>query len=69
MLEIYELYKVHNKITKYSQTLALTIIIHQTNNQYPNYNPANFLKMCPRAQRTLLALNRKKILGRTFFKL
>ena len=25
------------------------------------------LKMCPRAQRTFLALNFRKILGRTFF--
>ena len=73
ILEIYELPKIYNEIPKYCQKPVLTIIIYQTNSMSQRHQALELymplltlLKMCPRILRTLLALNFKKILGKTF---
>ena len=64
ILKIYELHKIYYKIP-YCQILVLTIIIYQANSVptssgFVTIPLLTLLKLCPRMQRTLLAITLKK---------
>ena len=71
ILKIYELPKIYNKIPKYCQTLALTIIIYQIPSKFIwllNYIPMNFIEnLALPAKDSFDSKFLKEILGRIFF--
>ena len=71
ILKIYELPKIYNKIPKYCQTLALTIIIYQIPSKFIwllNYIPMNVIEnVALPAKDSFDSKFLKEILGRIFF--
>ena len=73
---IYELPKIYNKVRKYCQTLALAIIIYQTNCQLPypnciqilNYILVNFILNIPQGTKDSFGTKLKKRFRQDFFK-